>query len=441
MGKLIFRLLGFIGFLLGLLGVGGLVLLVSLGVIDLRQMFPALPEPPEIDTKGLPSIGEQRPDIVVDIPDFAQLPPGETVTLDRAVKRRPLTSTIPAPQQLVTDPRVVGTNVFLAIVMAIVFGGSATMLNNMLRDEEVRIQAWLKAYGVMKPLEWLRGLFAWTMGGRVRQGCLTLPFIALILATYGIVFAFLEEGMSIFTREGVFLAVGMAFSVGLISFAGDVARRLFAWLWREKSSFNLYPANLLVAVITVGLSRLLSLTPGLVFGTPGGAELKTPLDDFRFQRRSTILALTTLGAVVLFGGIGWTISGFVLTVLQTPIRAEIAGALARLLAPLQNTGLLLFLVAMETLFFESLPLAYGEGRTIFQSSKLLWAILFVPVAFLFNHTLLNPQSAFLDSFLTANVKVLWVTIFGLVGFTGGLWFYFNVLDDVLREWVGIRLPE
>jgi hypothetical protein len=65
-------------------------------------------------------------------------------------------------------------------------------------------------------------------------------------------------------------------------------------------------------------------------------------------------------------------------------------------------------------------------------------VLFVPVAFLFNHALLNPQSGFVDSFLESNVRFLWFVLFALVGVTAGLWFYFNVVDDVLQEWFGIK---
>jgi hypothetical protein len=54
--------------------------------------------------------------------------------------------------------------------------------------------------------------------------------------------------------------------------------------------------------------------------------------------------------------------------------------------------------------------------------------------------LLNPQSGFLDSFFEPNVYVLWALIFALVGFTAALWFYFNVLDDMLREAFGVELP-
>jgi hypothetical protein len=414
MRKLIGRLIGFVVFLFACLFVGLLVLGISTGVVDLHKVFPNLPEPPEIDARGLPPVGVSTPELPgVELPE--ELQPGEAVPLRGKVTRRPLVAGIPAPQQLVTAPPVLGTNIFLAILMALIFGVTSTVLGNMLRDEEPRIQAWLKAVGIQKLVAWVGRAFSWTLGGRVKQGCLSLPLVALIIALYGIIFAALERGTSILSREGVFLAVAMAFSVGLVSFSGDIARRILARLWREKSRFNLYPANLFVAVLTVVFSRLLNLSPGVVFGTPGGADVDIPAA--KRERREVML-----------------------TMLDAPIAARLVDTVAGILTPVQNTGLILFMVALETLFFESLPLAYGTGRTIFRWNKVVWGVIFVPIAFLFNHTLLNPQSGFLDSFFEPNVYVLWALIFALVGFTAALWFYFNVLDDMLREAFGVELP-
>ena len=433
MRKLVGRLIGFLVFLCLFLIVALAVLAISTGLVDVRAMFPGLPEPPEIDTGQFPLPETGIPG--VELPE--QLQPGETVLLREQVKRRPLLARIPAPQQLATDPRIIGTNIFLALLLALGFGTTSTVLGNMLREEEPRIQEWLRALGISKIATWIGKAFRWGTHRAVRRGCLTLPFVALILALYGIIFAFLEEGTSIFSREGVFLAVTMAFSVGLVSFGGDIARRILGRLWHTRSRFNLYPVNLLVAIGTVALSRLLRLSPGIVFGTPGGADMDLP-GDSRRARREVILSFTTLGIVMLFGGLGWAASGAVLSLLDAPFDERVVSVVAGLLTVAQNTGLAVFLVALETAFFEMIPLAYTDGQTIFKWNKIAWAGLFVPIAFLFNHALVNPRSGFLDSFMEANVRFLWFVLLTLIGITAALWFYFNVLDDILKEWFGLR---
>jgi hypothetical protein len=433
MRKLVGRLIGFVVFLCMFASVLVVVILISTGVLNLRELIPGLPEPPPIDTSGLPLPEESLPEV----PEIPQLQAGESVTLSDYVARQPLLARVPAPQQLAKAPQVIGANAFLAILMALIFGATSTVLGNMLREEEHRIQAWLHALGISKLVNWIGRVFRWGTSRGVQRGCLTLPLIVAIIALYGIIFAFLQAGTSIFSRSGVFLAMTMAVSVGLVSFAGDVARRFLGRLWHTRSRFNLYPVNLLVAFATVVASRLLVLHPGIVFGTPGGADMDLP-EGSQGARREVVIAFATLALLALIGGAGWVLSGAVLSLLDVPFDARVAQVAAGLLGAGQNLSLAVFLVALETMFFEMIPLAYTDGQTIFKWSKIGWAVLFVPVAFLFNHALLNPQSGFLDSFAESNVRFLWFLLFILVGVTAGLWFYFNVMDDVLQEWFGIK---
>lgn len=446
MRKLIGKMVGFAIFALTFVCALVAVLAASTGVVDVYAVFPNAPRPPVTPGENLPGVeaGDLPglPTFDLPGPDELNLPgglvSGEQVVLAGRVARRPLMQRIPAPQQLSSDPRVVGANAFYAALMALVFGATSTLLNNMLRDEEPRIRAWLRTLGVERLVGWVGGTFNWALGRAVQRGCLTLPLVALIFALYGIIFAFLERGTGILSRDGAFLAVTMAFSVGLISFGGDVARRMAGRFWGRDSRFNLYPANLLVAAGSVALTRLLNLSPGIVFGTPGGADVDLPAGEDKAARREGLLGTLELVIVAVLAGIGWAVSGAVLGALAIPVAAQAADVLSRLLSAAQNVGLAVFFVGLETLFFELLPLAYGTGRSILRWSKPVWAALFMPVAFLFNHALLNPQSGFLDSFLISNVRFLWFVLFILVAITAGLWFYFNVLDDALKEWAGVR---
>jgi hypothetical protein len=433
--KMVTRAVAFLvfGCLFASLGAG--IFAVSFGWVDPYQIFPNLPQPPEIEAEvpGV-NLGPR-----FDLPPLPEdLGPRESVPLRDMVEPRPLASMVPAPQQVTTAPPVVATNLGLAIVMALIFGVCVTILDNMINDEQVRIQAWLKAYGIDKLVPKVQSVLGWSASRAVKQGCFTLPLIVVILALYGVIFAFLERGTSIFSQDGVFLAATMAFTVGIVSFSGDILRRFFGRIWNTDSSFNLYPISLLIAVVTVGASRLFSISPGVVFGVPGGADVDIPPE--KRERREVILAAATIITLGVLALVGWGISGLTLRLVNTPIEQRLAGLIDGPVNMVLNVSLLLFLVALETVFFESLPIAYSTGRTLFKKHKALWVAFFVPIAFAFNHTLLNPQSDFLTSFQTPNVRVLWLTIFGLAGVTAMLWFYFNVVDDILQEWVGLKKP-
>lgn len=435
MRKLAGGLVGMAAFLILFVCVAGAVVALGTGRIEAPALLRGLAE-----RQGLDAIDFAAPEAIPNLPrpDLLDgLAPGDRVYLVDRVARRPLLADIPAPQQVVTAPRVVGANLFYAILMALIFGAVSTVLGNMIRDEEPRLRAWMRALGIERALDWLRRAFKWTAGrAAVRRGCLTLPLVVVIFALYGIIFAFLEEGTLLLSRSGALLAVMMAASAGLVSFGGDIARRIAGRLWHTDSHFRLYPANLGVAVLSVGLSRLLRLSPGIAFGTPGGADVA--VDEEQAVRREGLLGVIEVVVLVAIAGLGWAAAGAVLAALAVPVEQHAAGLAATLLGVGQNLGLAVYFIALETLFFELLPLAYGTGQALFRWSKPLWALLFVPIAFLFNHTLLNPQSGFLDSFMTSNVRFMWVVLLGLVWITGALWFYFNAIDDVLQEWVGLR---
>jgi hypothetical protein len=413
MGKTVRRLVGLAAFLVTFACAVIAVFLLSTGLVDVSQFLPMGGgiQPP---TSGPPQV------------EVPQIAPGEATTLADVVQPRPLLSSVPTPLDLSTQPKVLGANLFLAILMALLFGATSTVLSNMLRDEEETIRGWLDKLGIFKLFP--KGM-SWAARRAVARGCLTLPIFALIFALYGIIFAFLERGTSVLSQSGAFLAVTLAFSVGLVSFAGDIAQRIIATFWRTDARLRIYPANLLMAILTVITSRLFVLTPGIVFGTPGGVDI----DLSEKQRgRQVALALATLFTTAILGGVGWAVSGAVQVSLNQPIDTRVADLAVTLLSAAQNTSLAVFLIAMETLFFEMLPLAYGLGQTFFQWNKIAWGVLFAPIAFLFNHTLLNPNSGFLESFQVSNVRFMWFVLFMLVGITAALWIYFNVLREMLN---------
>jgi len=416
------RLIGLVLFVLAFVCAGGIVLVLSLGLIELPEV-PAINIGEELQGEGPISSGEFEPTDFLD-----QLLRSETGTLQERVRPRLLFSHVPTPFDLSTEPRVIGANVGLAILMALIFGLCTNTLNNMLRDEEATIRGWLDMLGIFKLFP--KGA-AWLARRAIPRGCLTLPIIVMVFALYGIIFAFLEEGTSVLSRQGAFLAVTMAFSVGLISIAGDIAQRIVARFWRIPTTFGVYPANLLVAVVSVAASRVFKLIPGIAFGTPGGADIK--LEGPRKEARAATLAFATLVVIAVLGGLGWAASAGVVMMLVQPVDTRIINSMAALLTAVQNTGLAVFMVAMETAFFETIPLAYSLGQPLFRRSKIVWVLVFLPIAALFNHTLLNPSSGFLASFMEANVRMMWFVLFILVGATGALWLYFNVVRELLKQ--------
>jgi hypothetical protein len=367
---------------------------------------------------------------VVDLPTLRDRGQTESVeiapgTLNDVVEKREIFENVRLPNEVSTEPAVVGTNVSLAIFFAIIFGLLSTLLNNLVRDQEEELRAWLHYFyldRIFLPLKAAR-----VIGDQdVRRGCLGAPIIVAVFAAYGVIFALLEPGTNLFSPAGFQLAIVMAMSVGLISLAGDVAQRQVARIWRRTSRFGVYPANLTIAIFTTAFSRLTHLTPGIMFGTPGGVDVDKGDDQPRF--RDAVLALTTLSVIFVFGVLGWGIT----EVLRAAGDKTLSGSQLEFSAPLAQLGLALglalFVVAIETAFFEMVPMSMTMGTQIFRWNPIVWVAGFLPVFFVFSHTLLNPEGKYLQAFEETPVVMLTIGAVILLMLLIGLWALFKFFD-------------
>ncbi|MCB9437162.1 MAG: hypothetical protein H6673_09250 [Anaerolineales bacterium] len=367
---------------------------------------------------------------LIDLPVVRQRVGGELIeetgsaTLNEVVEKREMFAKVPLPSEVSTDEDVVVTNTSLAIIFALLFGLLSTMLNNLVRNYEKELEAWL-VYLYLDKIFWPLRALKFLVSQDVRRGCLGGVVIIVVFALYGIIFAFLEPGTSLLSPEGIQLAIVLAASVGLISLAGDVAQRQVARFWRKTSRFGIYPANLGFAIITTLFSRLVGISPGILFGTPGGVDVDMEDEP---RARDAILALTTIGVVIFFGALGWGLTALI----HESGKQTLSGDQLEFVAPLTQLGLALglalFVVGLETAFFEMVPLSLTAGTQIFRWNPLVWGAGFAPVFFAFAHTLLNPQGEYLQVFEQTPMVVLTVVVGLLFATLVTFWVLFRFFD-------------
>jgi hypothetical protein len=296
----------------------------------------------------------------------------------------------------------------------------------MMHREGDTITRWLKLSGLDSVVQFFSGV----SGFFVRRGCLGLPIMMLVFALYGIIFAFLEPSASIFSPLSVQLALVMAISVSLISLGGDIAQRFVSRFWRSDTRYGLYPSNVVIAVFTTALSRLFNLMPGIMFGVPGGADVK-PENKQRWLRE-IVLAFATLTAVLALGLLGWAITGIIADWGATVYTAQTLEFVAPIIRMLQSIGLAMFVMAIQTAFYEMIPITPTIGTKVFRWNPLVWWLTFIPVGFVFAHTILNPNSDFLGAFQTNNVRFLAVSIALLMSLVFTLWMYSRLIAPRLK---------
>gem|GEM_PF-6437332 len=336
---------------------------------------------------------------------------------------------IPTLPEVSRQLSVITTNLLLAILLALTFGTFSALLNNTLEAEEQTLRGWLSSLG---PVRWFNektGGILTSLHGSVTS--LEMPdfvVIGLILLLYGAVFAFLDPDFRPFSLSGLLLLVTMILSVGLVSLVDDLATWWLLRRWNIAGDISVYPSNLLLAAMAVSFSRVFSLIPGIVFGSPGGIHLedRQGLSPERI-RRLTLVGLGSVAGVALIAWLG--------SLGTAALDAMGAGTtpLAPIIVTVQNLCLLVFLAALSTLFFDLIPISYNKGRDLFDINKIIWGVVFTATAFLVVHLLINPNSGFLDAFLNSNVRTLIIVVGAFSAFTLEVWAYFRWRHSQVSE--------
>jgi uncharacterized membrane protein YdcZ (DUF606 family) len=333
-----------------------------------------------------------------------------------------ITTYIPTPLDVSTEPGVIGTNLLLAALMMLPFAVAAGLFTRTLAEHEDDLRQ------RFKPVDWLARLqrrLGQGMGSKLRR-----PFIqdiAQLLGVvlfYGLVFSLLDRTWNPFSITGLVLFLNMTIAYGVVGIADDILQWRALRKWGIPAEIAVRPANFLVSVTSTLTSRLFSLVPGLMFGTPEALRMdESLLDQAKRNRLLKISAITFL--VVGFGLWLTTVATSLIQRLPLPIN------LSSLIAGLEGFLLVVFAVALENTFVRMLGFPGGFGAALKQKSRWLWIAGLVGITFVFYHTLINPRGELAEALKEANVIVFFsvTAIFVIVAF--GLWLYFRNKDRAI----------
>lgn len=338
-------------------------------------------------------------------------------TLNNVVERRDVFAHVPLPDEISTEPPVIATNFGITIFLIILFGIIATMLNNLLREKEDRLEAWLSLFG----LNHLWRVVSLGTGAGIQRGCLGAPLLILVFALYGLIFAFVEEGLDISQAVDMQLAVVLGMAGAIVSLSGDFAQRQVAFFWRKTARYGVYPANLLIAIATTLVSRVLNLNPGIMFGVPGGVDVEDMENEPPF--RQIVLGVATMIVLLTIGAGAWGLVAALDAAGNDTLNGMTLKFTGPLFALLQTLGFALFVMAIQTAFFEMAPVGYTMGGQMFRWNILLWLGFFAASTFGFLHVLLNPRTEYLEAFEQAGVQALLGATVILAVITAGAWVF------------------
>jgi hypothetical protein len=358
-----------------------------------------------------------------------------TVAVTNAQTSRPeIVAGVPDPTEISTDPGVVGTNIVLAIVATIVILLSSQIFNETIEENNDEIEGWIKRYvrPFAAPFKGMRSAWRSALTGNPRVS--SIAAIGVVLGATGVVYGFLEPGFKL-NKDGILLLISVIAALAAITYAySGMEARVTERRYNLASGVRVYPVAFLIAVASVGVSRLVNFQPGIIYGfvasnvVLGAGEL-----DRRQKGQAVFIAALCLLATF---GLAWAV--------MIPAR-EWAEHDANVLSVIfESSSTLIVVCAIESLTFSLVPLEFTHGIKIYRYNRALWFALALASAFLFWHVLIVQKNAGFDAIGKQGTIGALAALGVCVGLTAAVWgfFYYRHKQPAKAEAVApVSAPE
>jgi hypothetical protein len=310
--------------------------------------------------------------------------PGQPRPSHGSLKRAYLTTEVPHPTRVFSDPVQLLLGVLLAVVLVLVIAFPAEPFNSTFEENREKIYSWFSKIIRKLPRP---NLPSWAH----------LEILGVVAAPLLLMTAVPLDQISL-DEATLTQAVGYVLAIPLTSVILEVpGRRYFAWKCRRlgesyqrkdhkpqrkehKPQWRVVPPALIVAVLLAALSRLADFDPPYVYGLivvyVGGNHA---LKNVSAQKEKAETGRGTLiGVLCLF--VSSVISWLVWTRLDGAFHHGLQGFGWLLLDAFLAT---FFLAGLEAVVFGMLPLTFLKGKEVWGWSKAVWAGTFILIVFIF----------------------------------------------------------
>jgi alpha-tubulin suppressor-like RCC1 family protein len=328
-----------------------------------------------------------------------------------------ITTYIPTPLDLSPKPSVIGANLFLAALMMLPFAIAAEFFTRTLAENEETLKRRFRPVNWIVLLQERMARFFGQRIGKTRLGDILKVFGVMIF--YGLVFSLLDKTWNPFSLKGLILFGSMTIAYGLVGVADDIIQWRRIRRWGLNAELKIRPTNMLLATLSMATTRMLSLVPGLMFGTP--EALDADEKQFDESKQYTLLKISGITFIVI-GLLVWlpTIATGLLLKLSLP------ETISNLLGGLEGFLLVIFAVALENLFVQMLGFPGSFGYSLKRKSRWLWIGLLILVTFVFYHTLINPRGELAAALEEGNVLLFLGIAAAFILFTFGMRLIFRI---------------
>jgi hypothetical protein len=376
----------------------------------------AAPPPPPV-ALGVPTITPTP----TPTPVVAQLPllslntlPAVPASAQLSEYRPQIIAALPELEDVPLDAAALGTNAFLAIGLVLYLLFESSIFNATIKENSDMLH--YQGQRLIGPLA--AGFTALHEKLHNEDRLMTFLRAVLVLSISAFIYSFLDPDFGINRHTGV-MFISLVAAVGISIYVYEGAQVIVSeQRFGIDSMVQFFPAAIVFALLTVAISRISDLNPGLVLGFVAGAVVigpRAPSDDEAGQivylPMLALLAVSLLAWLLMAPARGWAEDG-------TFLGASIESALA-----------LLFVAGIQGLLFNLVPVTFLDGLKVWRWSKLAWLSIAVPSAFIFFHVIVNREGTFASATGERSVQMLIAVCVVFWLLTVGIWLYFHLREQ------------
>lgn len=330
-----------------------------------------------------------------------QSPPQETAPQQQL----PPITTVATPLTVSTSLKLIGINIFIALILAALLALPAELINSTIKENYTEITKWMgftkgKMSGMHAALHHLPTHFA-------------LVFFVVIA---GVLYTFLDPaaGFNITTAAEL---VGLIGALAVITGTHDIVRGAYVnRRFKKRGRLITFPAGILFAIGLVVVSRVFNFEPGFIFGLMTGIAFSDGLTDRENGHGLWIASLLVLAV------------SFAAWFIWIPVKGAVDGTHdpAFILVALDTLLATVWVAGIQSVVFSLIPIRFMDGEKVASWSRVAWFAIYVFALFVFVHTVLHPRDNQVGTTDAAQVIYLSVLLGVLTVVAASMWTFFLV---------------
>lgn len=294
------------------------------------------------------------------------------------------------PDDLSLNLGVISINAGLAFATLLLLVLSSELFNKTVEENHYTLARWFKP--AWSPFAGFWG--ALSEGWQKSAGNSWLSVLAPAIAVLGLaalIYGVLEPGFG-FNEKSLVMIIAIVATVGIVTYWYNGGQIIVSQgLFRMDAAIKLFPIGVLIAGVCVLFSRLDGFQPGIIYGFIASAVVVGSIEPNREQN----------GKIIFFPALALLALCVVAWLLISPFR-DLANDHSSLWAAVpESVAVGVFVGALESTFFQMIPIRYLDGHKIWSWNKAAWVVVAGTTAFLFWDVLLRDQSSSMSSITKA----------------------------------------